>query len=155
MRFCSFSAEGQSHFGCELNSGVIVDLREAARQLAASGGLLDRVEVSGDGAPWVRALLDGVDLNEAGNSDVPVTERRGIVRVGNPSGGSGVLERRELLKRVTEEYRDASREAAKRGTAQEEAEIALQNAEDELEQARAAREAAEDQHRTVHGELAA
>jgi len=124
---------------------------EASR---ASGGLLDRLEVSGDGAPWVRALLDGVEMSDSGGS-VTVTERRGVVRLGNPSGGSGVLERKEELRRVTAEHAKAVEAADAARTARAASETELREAEAALEVARAARQVAEDEHRKVHGELAA
>jgi len=119
---------------------------------AASGGLLARIEARGEGAPWVRALLDGVDVPDA-SSGVPVSERKGIVRVGNPTGGSGVLERKEELRLVIAEHTravDVARSAAEDLAA---AEAALGVAEEEVEAARAARQSAEDEHRKVHGEL--
>lgn len=120
----------------------------------ASGGLLGRLELSGDGAPWVRALLDGVETSDAGGS-VTVTERNGVVRLGNPSGGSGVLERKEELRRVSEEHALAVDAADAARTARAASETELREAEAALDAARAARQIAEDEHRKVHGELAA
>ena len=120
----------------------------------ASGGLLARIEPTGRGAQWVRALLDGVEVTDD-SSSVPVTEREGVVRVGNPSGGSGVLERKEELKRVTREHGEAVSAA---GRARDEliaSEAALREAEAKVERARSARRSAEDEHRRVHGELSA
>jgi chromosome segregation protein len=121
---------------------------------AASGGLLDRVERKGEGAPWVRALLDGVEVADSSSQGRPVTEREGIVRVGDPAQGSGVLERREELRRITEEHVSAAKyrgEAAKRLTI---AETGLAAAEEALESARLGRVEAEDEHREVAAELA-
>jgi chromosome segregation protein len=120
----------------------------------ASGGLLERIRTKGEGAPWVLALLDGVETSEA-SSAVPVTERRGVVRVGNPSGGSGVLERKEELKRVTREHAAAAKATEQARAALTNAEHALREAEERVEEARATRRTAEDDHREVHGELTA
>ena len=129
--------------------------RVPSRSKAAEGGLLERLQVQGDGGPWVRALLGGVETPEGSPEGVPVTEHRGIVRVGNPSGGSGVLERKEQLKHVTEEHADAvavvERTHAERAAAEE----AMREAETAIEAARVAHRAAEDGHRRVRGELAA
>ncbi|MDX1492799.1 MAG: chromosome segregation protein SMC [Longimicrobiales bacterium] len=121
---------------------------------SASGELLSRIRVSGEGAPWVQALLDGVDLPDTGRGDVPVTERGGVVRVGNPSGASGVLERKERLKRLRSELQDAEEEARKARKRRADAEVELKDAEEALAAARKARQVAEDEHRKVHGDLA-
>lgn len=119
-----------------------------------SSGLLSSIGVSGAGAPWVRALLAGVDTPKT-SADVTVTEHAGVVRVGNPSGGSGVLERKERLKRLATECEDAEREAVAAATAAEVAERALHDAEEALDASRAALRTAEDDHRKVHGDLEA
>jgi len=121
---------------------------------SASGSLLDRVVPKGEGAPWVRALLDGVEMPESSTEGRPVTEREGIVRVGDPARGSGVLERREELRRVGEEHAAAVQEQAEASERLTGAEAALRDAEQAVETARLARQAAEDQHREVTAELA-
>lgn len=120
-----------------------------------SGGLLDRIEVHGAGAPWVRVLLDGVETPDGGTAEVPLTEQGGIVRVGNPAGGSGVLERKEQLRSVTAEHLAATEVAERAQADRVAAEASLREAEDSLAGAREAREAAEDAHREVNSELAA
>ncbi|MDX1646331.1 MAG: chromosome segregation protein SMC [Longimicrobiales bacterium] len=125
---------------------------EASR---ASGSLLDRVRVVGEGGPWVQALLDGVHLPETGAEDVPVTERSGVVRVGDPSGSSGLLERKERLQRLRAELERARQDAARVRDRRARAEEELREAEASLESAREARQAAEDRHRKVRGDLAA
>lgn len=120
----------------------------------AKGGLLSRIGVTGAGGAWVRALLDGVETPDRGRSDVPVTERGGVVRVGNPSGASGVLERKERLKRHRSDLEDAERAGADAETRRTAAEVELREAEDALTTARSARQVAEDEHRKVHGDLA-
>jgi chromosome segregation protein len=121
---------------------------------SASGSLLGRVRPTGDGAPWVRALLDGVEVPDSSSEGTPVTERDGIVRVGDPGQGSGVLERREELRKVGEDHAETTRAhegAAERLAA---ADAALHAAEAGVEAARATKVDAEDQHRLVSGELA-
>lgn len=135
--------------------GLIVLPLDRVPSGTPAGALLSGIKPQGEGAPWVRALLDGVSTSATGKTDVPVTERSGIVRVGNPSGGSGVLKRKEQLKRVTAEHAEALRETAKAEAARVAAEEALQAAEAALELARAARQVADDEHRKVHGDLSA
>ncbi|HUF75678.1 MAG TPA: chromosome segregation protein SMC [Longimicrobiales bacterium] len=129
--------------------------RVPASAQSASGGLLARLVPRGEGAPWVRALLDGVELAETGADAPPVTESRGVVRVGEPSRASGVLERREQLRRLEEEHAGAleqKRHAAERlGRAVR----ALEAAEAALESARQGLRDAEDNHRGITGQLAA
>ncbi|MEX2048190.1 MAG: hypothetical protein WEB90_01285, partial [Gemmatimonadota bacterium] len=129
--------------------------RVPASERNASGGLLAQVRPNGDGAPWVRALLDGVELPNGASGGPPVTERGGVVRIGEPSRASGVLERREELRSVKEEHGRASmrrRDAAERLAT---AESAFHAAEGALEGARQAFRDAEDTHREVTGQLAA
>ena len=129
--------------------------RVPASATGASGGLLARITAKGEGAPWVRALLEGVELVESGGDAPPVTESRGVVRVGEPSRASGVLERRE-------ELRDLSAERARAAEAERQESERLGRAERRLEAAEASREAArqalrdaEDEHRGISGQLAA
>ncbi|MBT8489209.1 MAG: chromosome segregation protein SMC [Gemmatimonadetes bacterium] len=117
------------------------------------GGLLSRIQLSGEGAPWVRALLGGVETPDSKRS-VPVTERDGVLRVGNPSGASGVLERKERLGRLRPELEQAERDAAEAVSRRVAAEAELRDAEEGLTVARSARQAAEDEHRKLHGDLA-
>jgi chromosome segregation protein len=86
---------------------------------------------------------------------MPVTERAGVVRVGNPAGGSNVLERKEQLRTIVAEHEEARSVADGARTALDAAERALAEAEGRLESARTARQAADDEHRKVHGDLAA
>ena len=118
-----------------------------------SGGLLSRIELSGEGAPWVRVLLSGVETPDS-KGGLPVTERDGVLRVGNPSGASGVLERKERLKRLRSELEQAEKAAADAESRRVAAEAELRDAEDALAVARSARQAAEDEHRKLHGDLA-
>lgn len=121
----------------------------------AAGGLLASIETQGEGSAWVQALLDGVEVPEGGAAGIPVTERGGIVRVGNPAGGSGILERKEQLKVVTADHSAAQTELARVNAHRDACEEALQAAELALDTARQALQQAEDEHRKVHGELSA
>lgn len=118
-----------------------------------SGGLLSRIQLSGEGAPWVRVLLSGVETPDS-KRGMPVTERDGVLRVGNPSGASGVLERKERLKRLRSELEEAEKAGADAESRRVAAEAELRDAEDAFAAARGARQAAEDEHRKLHGDLA-
>jgi chromosome segregation protein len=132
---------------------IVLPLDRVPGDGSGSGALLGRITVKGEGAPWVRTLLHGVET--PGEGGVPVTERGGVVRVGNPSGGSGVLERKEQLRRVRGEHDEAVADAASARAALEVAEQGFGEAEARLSAARAARQTAEDEHRKVHGDLTA
>jgi chromosome segregation protein len=131
----------------------------------ASGSLLDKVGAKGEGAPWVRALLDGVRLMEddsvegGGHEGVAVSgtvvERRGVVRLGNPVGATGVLERKEELRAVTRDHATATATAAEARRRRGEAEVGLRDAEEVVERARDALRQAEDTHRKTSAELQA
>ncbi len=133
---------------------------------SASGSLLDALGATGDGAPWVRALLDGVEIVEEGavrgggpiarvDRAGTVEERSGAVRVGNPHGVTGVLERKELLRKVGEEHDRAAAASLEARLRREEAEAALRKAEEDLEEARKELREAEDAHRRTHAEIQA
>ena len=67
----------------------------------ASGELLSQINTRGAGAPWVKALLDGVQVHQ-GVDGACLTSADGVVRIGNPSGGAGILERKEELRKIRE-----------------------------------------------------
>ncbi|MDP2957994.1 MAG: chromosome segregation protein SMC [Longimicrobiales bacterium] len=131
----------------------------------SGGSLLDRVRTTGAGAPWVRVLLDGVDLVDDGSlhpgsgdrvaASGVVVDRRGVIRLGNPAGATGLLERREQLRAILHEHKAAHEEGARAREARERAEAALRVAEDGLEAARAALRTEEDNHRRATAELEA
>jgi chromosome segregation protein len=131
----------------------------------AGGSLLARVRATGEGAPWVRALLEGVDVVERGSLHVghgdrvaasgAVVERRGVVRLGNPVGVTGLLERKEQLRSVLREHDEATGVAQEARARREEAEGALRAAEATLDDARASLRAREDEHRLATSELQA
>jgi chromosome segregation protein len=141
---------------------LLLPLEPGPRPSAAAGegdGLLEAVRVQGEGAPWARALLGGVDV--AGEGELSPREQPwtrpdgsgqdpwGAVRLGRPSAAQGVLERRaelrDLRSRIEgeetrlEELREERREAA---AAAEEAEDRVEALESALAEAeRVAREA--------------
>jgi chromosome segregation protein len=110
---------------------------------------------TGAGAPWVRALLDGVEVPGTPADGPPVTERGGVVRIGEPSRASGVLERREELRALREEHARASSRTREVSQALAAAERAFHAAEGALESARQGLRDAEDAHRELTGQLAA
>ncbi|MSR35916.1 MAG: chromosome segregation protein SMC [Gemmatimonadetes bacterium] len=129
------------------------------------GTLLTSIEAIGEGAPWVRALLGDVDLVEddallAGDGprlarSGAARDARGVVRLGNPSGASGVLERRERLRSITGEAGDAHRVAERAREAREAAVSAVNGTDAQIESARATLREAEDELRRADAEVAA
>ena len=134
---------------------IVLPLDRVPDTSRAAGGLLDTLVAQGEGAPWVRALLDGVELSDNATEGVAVTEWRGVVRVGNPAGGSGVLERREELRRLRRDHDRGVEEEAAAHRALETAGEALDNAEASLSASRISMQSDEDEHREAHAELAA
>ncbi len=132
----------------------------------ASGSLLERVEATGEGAPWVRALLDGVSLVADDALDAPdagervaasgtVVERSGVIRIGNPVGAAGLLERKERLEALAGEHEEARARAQEARARLEAAEGAVRAAEESVEAARARLREAEDAQREAAAELEA
>lgn len=136
--------------------------RVPATATSATGSLLSRVDVSGDGALWVRALLDGVDLvdgevdptgtGECVGLSGTVTERRGVVRIGNPTGATGSLERKERLRELTIAFASATTAATGARDARDAAAEGVRKAEQSLEGARHDLRTAEDAHRGTTAE---
>ena len=132
---------------------------------AGMGTLLAALEATGDGGPWVRALLGDVDLVDDGallHGDGPRLTRsgaardpRGVVHLGNPAGASGVLERRARLRALTGEAEEARQEAEEVRQAREAALAAARASEEGLERARGALREAEDELRRADAEVAA
>jgi chromosome segregation protein len=91
--------------------GLIVLPLDRVPPSEGSGGLFSQVSAKGEGAPWVRALLEGIDLDETITgtlrgrggrvaSDGSWVEAGGVLRFGNPLGTTGLLERRDRLRRL-------------------------------------------------------
>lgn len=133
------------------------------------GSLLRSLHLGEPGAAWLRKLLAGLELavadagGELGGGAVLslagyAVDQQGVVRLGNPLGASGILERRERLRAlrkereaavgVLEEARraqEAAEEAVRRGEeAVEEGWRRFRGAEDALRQAWAQAQAGED-----------
>ena len=97
------------------SGGLYVLPLDRVPKVDRQGSLADRLEFSGKGADWARALLSDVELVDDGSlltgEGVRLTaggasvDHFGIVRIGTPHGGGGVLERRERLKALEDEAR--------------------------------------------------
>ena len=142
---------------------LLLSLDPAPR--AEVGSLPEPIEAVGEGAPWVRAMLAGVELvpdDALLRGQGPLLTRsgaardpRGVILLGNPAGGAGVLERRERLRTLTTEAADARREADAAREGREAALAAVRAADQGLERARAALREAEDELRRADAEVAA
>ena len=130
---------------------------------ARGGLLLDRIQASGRGAPWVRVLLEGVWLTGQGDAlgegagdrvaeDGSAVDRRGVMRIGNPLGATGLLERKEQLRKLEIRSRDAEAAVAETQGARQVAQQALHEAEESLEEFRQTLREAEDAHREARTE---
>ncbi|MDZ7779320.1 MAG: chromosome segregation protein SMC [Gemmatimonadota bacterium] len=119
------------------------------------GVLLDGLTVEEPAAAWVRALLTGVELEGSTAGGVPVTSYRGVVRMGNPTGASGILERKERLRLLRAEHNEALDVASGASATRMSSQETLSKAEEELERLRTAWRKAEDGHRKAEAELEA
>jgi chromosome segregation protein len=145
--------------------GIILLPLDRAPTSTPAGSLLDRVTLDGPGAQWAGALLDGVEFLEEGvaprgdgvwvTADGTTSDARGVVRLGNPLGATGIVERRGRIEEIgvgLEETRKRLDEAqAERGRTEE----AVLEAREALEGARGALREAEDAHRAAKVEVAA
>ncbi len=126
---------------------ILLPLDRVPTDAPTSGSLLDAIHVHGEGAPWLKALLGGVNLVD--DSDLlessdgfrlstsgASVDRSGIVRVGNPTGVSGVLERKERVKSAAAAAEEAGQQAEAALSARQEAEETSQAAEEAVEQLR-------------------
>lgn len=146
--------------------GLIVLPLDRVPAGAGGGSLLQSARPDGPGAPWIEALLGGVDLVDGAallksdggprvSASGHVVEASGAVRLGNPTGTGGLLERREELERLEAEAVGA-REVAAEARALREAERArLAEHEKALHEARTEFRAAEDTYRKAEAEVAA
>jgi chromosome segregation protein len=119
---------------------ALLPLDSVPRGKGPQGALLHAIGTTGTGAPWVEALLWRADLVDEADIEGEVTghdrvtrtgvvvDARGIFRIGNPVGGTGVLSRRERLRELRDEWPEAERGA-------KEAERVLKEAEDRFESA--------------------
>ncbi len=141
---------------------VLLPLDRLSSEISSeSGTLLDALELREPGGQWIRWILGSMDLESARSpSEVGAAagflspsglavDAHGIVRLGNPLGSSGILERRERTKLLREELREASERLASAEARREEAEVEAAGAEEELEEAREALRGEEDAHRSA------
>ncbi|NNF39048.1 MAG: AAA family ATPase [Gemmatimonadetes bacterium] len=146
--------------------GLMVLPLDGVPPAAGGGSLLASVEARGAGAPWVESLLSEVDLVDGEGlfargvgarvtRDGAVRDARGVVRIGNPTGGGGLLERRDELARLETEAAEAAREAEAARARREELRGDLSRGEAAAEEARAAFRSAEDTFRKAEAEVAA
>lgn len=131
------------------------------------GSLLDTLTLHGPGAPWVRRLLSGFSLERqdelprgpAGQDVLSLSgaavDRNGIVRLGSPLGSTGILERRERVKLLKGELKEAREKAREAQGEREEAEGRVRKAETALEESWRALREAEDAHRSAMAEVQA
>ena len=133
----------------------------------ASGSLLGKVTITGEGGPWVRALLRGFELGAVPNGslgagqgvahvleDGSLVDREGIIHVGNPLGVGGLLERKERLLALDAEAGHAKASLEEAVVVREEASAALAVREKSLIEARVALEHAEDTCRAARSQQA-
>jgi chromosome segregation protein len=131
-----------------------------------SGSLVSALRLKEPGAPWALNLLAGLSLAKeapgSGANGVGVVslagisvDERGVIRIGNPLGSSGVLERREqvkILKGQLDRAQELSRGARVR---RDEMEEAVRATGMRLEEARRALRETEDAHRSALMEVQA
>jgi chromosome segregation protein len=147
---------------CGGRGGLILlslDMVGPAREEEA-GTLVAALRLRGPGAAWVRKLLAGLSLEE--EAPLPGAERggvvslrgisvdeRGVIRIGNPLGSSGILERREQVKLLGAEVEEVKQLARVAKSRRDETEAEARAAEEALEEARQDLREAEDGHRTA------
>ncbi|MEX2530100.1 MAG: chromosome segregation protein SMC [Gemmatimonadota bacterium] len=143
--------------------GIVMLPLDSVPSVENPGTLLEKVEARGEGAPWVKALLDGVDLGEdasaltggirgPGGRDVIGPDgltltRGGLVRVGNPLGATGVLERKEELRGLRGEVEAARKLAVEASSQRAAVHEALRGAESLVRDLRGSLREAEDRLR--------
>lgn len=123
------------------------------------GSLLAALRLSGPGAPWVRKILAGLSLGEdaaeagAGKGVVSLSglsvDGEGVVRIGNPLGSSGIMERRERVRLLKTEADEAAELADEARGRRENAEAEAGAAETALEETRRLLRETEDAHRSA------
>ncbi len=141
--------------------------RVASGSSEKGGSLLQALKLKGKGANWLQRLLAGVGLNREGtiSDEIPgggllslsgnAIDREGVVRIGNPLGSSGILERREQAKVLKGELKDAEKEAKEARKAREAAEAASEESETTLEDTWQLLREAEDSYRSASAQVQA
>lgn len=143
--------------------GLVLLPLDAVPTAPSGGSLLEAVKPTGAGAPWVKALLGGVELVEdddlLGGAGTRVSrsgatrDSSGAVRIGNPGGSTGILERKERLKRLSADADAAGETADRTREAREAARETLRSAEAALEETRQGFRSAEDTYRKAAAEV--
>ncbi len=151
----------------EGGGGLVVLPLDLASGGDDTGGLLEKVAVTGVGSPWVRALLRGFELEvdvdlivspkgAVGTARVSKegtwVDHKGVFYLGNPLGSTGILERREslvALKAETERAKDAAEVAA---GVREKTATQMEALEESLEEARDSLQRVEDSYREACSE---
>jgi len=148
--------------------GLVLLPVDRAPEVRGSGSLLGQVEAVGPGATWVRALLADVDLVGAdevfllpdGSGRIRVAESgasadaMGVLRIGNPSGATGILERRERLRALRAQAEEADEAARLQRLVREACQGRFKQAEGDLDAARSTFRTAEDASRRARADLA-
>ena len=153
----------------EGGGGLVVLALDRVPSAPNTGGLLEKVTTEGAGAPWVRALLSGFELDGAadpsdlgkasiGNALVSIdgtwVHLDGAFHLGNPQGSSGILERREDLAGLESEVDRAKADMELAAGARESAAGQMVEADRSLEQARDRLQHAEDAYREARSDQA-
>ncbi len=153
----------------EGGGGLIVLPLDRAPKGDDTGGLLTEVAAKGAGAPWVRALLRGFELDGSAVLVVPDqgamatprvskdgtwVDRDGVFHLGNPHGSTGILERKEHLVALEAEVERTEADVELTVAAREDAAARIEVGEKLLEEARAGLQGAEDAYREERSEQA-
>jgi len=141
--------------------------QEEGGRVSTGSSLLDRIQAIGEGGRWVEQLLEGVELLEGSEPGVvaPGREgmasdggwmvREGIVRLGNPFGGAGILERKERLRELRGELPALEAACQTAATRCARLQADLTGAEGNLEEGRGLLREREDALRSTQGEVVA
>ena len=145
--------------------GLVILSLDRVPDVSGEGGLLERLEVRGAGAPWLRALLSEVDYQDGDGGDpvLPrgeeavtaggiVRTRPGLLRVGNPLGATGLLERRGELEQLRRDAAQARAEADSARERRDAANLEVQETEAAHHEARREARLAQDRLREAQAE---
>jgi chromosome segregation protein len=131
------------------------------------GSLLGKLTLKGPGAPWAKRILSGVGLESEDLSlkspaskgvlslSGMAVDALGVVRIGNPLGSSGILERRERVRRLKGELEVAQEATDAAISTREAAEAEAGAAEEAKDEAWRVLREAEDSHRSASAQLQA
>ncbi len=146
---------------------LLLPVDRATQGVPEDGTLLQSLHLEGPGGPWVRKLLAGVALERDGEPLLArltgstlslggvMVDDRGIIRLGNPLGSSGILERRERVKALKGELSQARQVLEGVVAAREKREAEAREADEILEQTWVLLRGAEDKQRSASAEVQA